>query len=413
MRAAQGPCLDSLVNLFGERPELLRLIRIESAQDEIYLAAFTEIVSYAHAYAAVVAGFKELFDVPEAVMPPATAGSPHPHGAERQVDVIADYDEILKRDFKRVHPIPYGVAAQIHVGGGLEQVEFASLYAQLCHFPIAAGHKGNIGRLSPGVQYYESDVVPRAGIFLAYVAQSDYEETLVRHGLGLLCGDYGVARGLDSADDGILVGDNGDTVELDVAGLDPLVEAEGGDVNGNLIGKLGHGGADAEFAGVLIELTTLLDTDCVAGDDDGDFDADRLDIAYCQEINMHAGIGDGVPLELVKDGGVFLASVEDEVDDVGLGGVGDSLELFCIDGEVDVLDAETIEVAGDESLCAEGLEGGFALDFTGRSVEFEMLHSFNIKMCYSSRYGPGPIAPKPVGFRNAGANIRRIIYDSN
>ena len=241
--------------------------------------------------------------------------------------------------------------------------------------------------------------MPGGGILCTYIAETGHQVSFVGHGLCLLGGgDYCVAGSLHAADDSVLVGSDGNAFKLYVTSLDPLVQTEGGNIYRNLVGKVLHDSAYADFAGVLIELATLLYADGVAGDDDGNLDVDGLLVIHCEEIYVQAVVGHRVPLKLVENCGEFLLAVQDKVDDVGLGSVGNSLEVLCVNGEKYVFYAEAVEVARDESLLAESLDGCFASYLSGLAVEFEMLHFFVFKMCYSSRKWTGTHCTKTKGF---------------
>ena len=186
-----------------------------------------------------------------------------------------------------------------------------------------------------------------------------------------------VAGGLDAADDGVFVGDDGRVLQTDVACTEFLVETEAGDVYGHLVRKVGHQGADTEFACRLEELATLLNTDGVSGDLDRDVDAYRLCLVDSEEIHVEAFVADRVPLEFVEDCGLLSAVVEGEVNDVRSRCVGQSAELFGVDGEKYILHAAAVEVAWHETLLAESLKCGLSVRFADLAFKFEMLHFFN------------------------------------
>ena len=57
--------------------------------------------------------------------------------------------------------------------------------------------------------------------------------------------------------------------------------------------------------------------------------------------------------------------------------MGNTLQLFLIDGEKDVfLDALSIEVAGNQTLCTEGLEDGLVALLADFAFKRKMLHVF-------------------------------------
>ena len=79
-------------------------------------------------------------------------------------------------------------------------------------------------------------------------------------------------------------------------------------------------------------------------------------------------------LELMDDGGVSLTVIKLDVDDVGVRGVGDPLEILVCDSEKDVLNTLAIEVARNKTLLADGLDDGFVADLTDFAVKLKMLH---------------------------------------
>ena len=94
----------------------------------------------------------------------------------------------------------------------------------------------------------------------------------------------------------------------------------------------------------------------MSGNLDRNVDCDWLLLVDCKEIHVQASVSYRVELELVKNSGVLL-SVEVEVNYIGARSVGDGLEFLCIYCEENVLESETVEIARNESLCAEGLDG--------------------------------------------------------
>jgi hypothetical protein len=108
-------------------------------------------------------------------------------------------------------------------------------------------------------------------------------------------------------------------------------------------------------------------------DIEGNFDGDRLLLVNSEEVYVEALVGYRMELKLVEDGHIGL-STEIEVDDVGCGSVGNHLEVLGFYCEEDVVHAEAIKVAGNETLFAEGLDDGLVTLLTDLSVELEMFH---------------------------------------
>jgi hypothetical protein len=75
----------------------------------------------------------------------------------------------------------------------------------------------------------------------------------------------------------------------------------------------------------------------------------------------------------VSNGGVGFAT-QFQVYDVGSGSMGKTLELFLVNGEEDVVDALTIEVARNQTLGTEGLENGLVTLLANFALKRKMLH---------------------------------------
>jgi hypothetical protein len=112
----------------------------------------------------------------------------------------------------------------------------------------------------------------------------------------------------------------------------------------------------------------------VAFELDGHVDGDRLLVIHCEEVDVEAIVLYGMELQLVKDHGVVVLSVEGEVDDVGIRSGKETLEVFLVDGEENVLDTVSIKIARYEALLAESLDDGFVSNLAGFPVKSEMLH---------------------------------------
>ena len=82
-----------------------------------------------------------------------------------------------------------------------------------------------------------------------------------------------------------------------------------------------------------------------------------------------------VPLALVSYCGVGLPTPV-QVNDLGSGRVGETLQLFLIDCEKDVVNTLTIEVAGNQALTAESLKDGFVAFLANFAFKRKMLHCF-------------------------------------
>jgi len=171
--AHEGPGACAGDDLFGELGDLFFLLVGEVAQHEVDLLALGEFMADADAQARPVLAFQQFGDVLEAVVAAVAAGGTQAQGSEGKVDVVADDEDVIQLDVQLLLPVADGVAGQIHVGRGLQEVEFAAFVADDGHVAVAAGLENDIGCLGPGIQYHKADVVSRGGVFGTDVAESD------------------------------------------------------------------------------------------------------------------------------------------------------------------------------------------------------------------------------------------------
>ena len=80
-----------------------------------------------------------------------------------------------------LRPVADGVAAQVHISGGLEQVHVPALEAEMGDVAVTLGRKNNIGCLCPGIQYHKSDIVSGRSVFGTDVAESGDQIGLLGH----------------------------------------------------------------------------------------------------------------------------------------------------------------------------------------------------------------------------------------
>ena len=97
-------------------------------------------------------------------------------GAKGKRQIVHDDEHVFQGDVLLFHPVAHGVAGEVHIRGGLEQNKPLVLQAHFGHSPVAAVFKKDIGRLGQGVQYSETYVVARVGIFGSDVAQAYNKE---------------------------------------------------------------------------------------------------------------------------------------------------------------------------------------------------------------------------------------------
>jgi len=170
-------------DLLAEVLHLGEFFVAEFAEDEIDLLTFCVVVSDAHADSGVFLGADELVDVVETIVSAAASVLPHPECAERKVEVVADHDDALRSDIQRVHPIPYGLAAEVHVCRRFQEGELTSLDGDFSYAAVTVGLKTDIGCLSPSIQYHESHIVSGLLVLDSDISQSDYQVVHTRNNI--------------------------------------------------------------------------------------------------------------------------------------------------------------------------------------------------------------------------------------
>ena len=177
--AHEGPSAGARDDLLRQLGNLLFLLVGEVAQHEVDLLSLGEFMTDADAQARPLLALQELGDVFQAVVAAVAAGCTQTQRPEGEVDVVADDQDVVQLDVQLLLPIADGVAGQVHVGRGLQEVEFAPFVADDGHVAVAAGLENDIGCLGPGIQYHKADVVSCGGVFGTDVAESDDQVRLL------------------------------------------------------------------------------------------------------------------------------------------------------------------------------------------------------------------------------------------
>jgi hypothetical protein len=105
------------------------------------------------------------------------------------------------------------MAAQVHVGRGLEKINAASLQAEDGHIAVTVCFKNGIGCVSPRIQHHKAHVMAGTGILRTNVPEPCNQVALASHksGSGLFgssnSAGVDVTGSLHIAKDGILVGE--------------------------------------------------------------------------------------------------------------------------------------------------------------------------------------------------------------
>ena len=111
-------------------------------------------------------------DVPQAVVPAVGAAGADAQLAQRQVEVVADHQEVRGFHLMKVEGLADAAATQIHKGFRLDQQEGLAAVVQLGHLGLepTAEPRGVLGQQVDDV---EADVVPGARVLRAGVAEAD------------------------------------------------------------------------------------------------------------------------------------------------------------------------------------------------------------------------------------------------
>jgi len=157
------------------------LLRIESSEHEIHLPSLLELVPHTYAHTGKGGRLQEELDVLEPVVAAVAPRSPHPESPEGEVEVVANDHNSLDGHILLLHPIADGIAAEVHKGGGLDEVKFPPLEPEECMIPVTSRRENDIGCLSPSIQYHKTYVVPRLCIFAPHVSKAEYEVRLLGH----------------------------------------------------------------------------------------------------------------------------------------------------------------------------------------------------------------------------------------
>ena len=104
-------------------------------------------------------------------MPGIAPAALDPDSTQRKRQIIHQNQDMVEVDALLVFPVPDCIAAEIHKCGRLKKHNLLVLDPPAANVAIPLGGKRNIGRLSEGVQYHKSDVVPGISVFVAYITQ--------------------------------------------------------------------------------------------------------------------------------------------------------------------------------------------------------------------------------------------------
>ena len=146
------------------------------AKHVFYLIALGEVMPHTETESREVAVAKGLDDMIQAVMGTATPFGAHPEPARRQVDIIADNEDILLRDILALHPVSDGLATEVHVCGGHRQNQRASLVFAFGNIGVPIGAKCGRQLLRQCVHHLKTYIVAGPGILILRIPQPKNKE---------------------------------------------------------------------------------------------------------------------------------------------------------------------------------------------------------------------------------------------
>ena len=104
-----------------------------------------------------------------------TAVGLHAYGADGKAEVVHHDQEVLQGNLFLLHPVAYGISAQVHVGAGLEQHQLGVLGAAMRHKAIPLVLERGLAGLRQRVHDVETDVMTCAFVFRSDVSETHNE----------------------------------------------------------------------------------------------------------------------------------------------------------------------------------------------------------------------------------------------
>lgn len=154
--------------------QFIHLLFIEGAQHVVDLLAFAIVVAYSKPQTGILLCLDDLLDV---FQPVVATGRPlwlEPYFAIRQSDIVCDNQQVLFGYFVLVHPVVYCFSTEVHIGGGLHQVDASALVLELRDEGMPIVLKLQALLIGQAIQHQKANVVAGELVFGAYVAQSGY-----------------------------------------------------------------------------------------------------------------------------------------------------------------------------------------------------------------------------------------------
>ena len=148
------------------------LLGSEASEDEIHLSAAGEVVADAETQAGVLLRAEDGGDVAQTVVAALATAGLHAQRAEGQGEVVGNDEELRGGDFLLVQPVAHGIAAEVHIRGGLEEEELLVLHADGRDEAVAAVLPRGAGIGSQLIDDAKAYVVARVGVLGTDIAET-------------------------------------------------------------------------------------------------------------------------------------------------------------------------------------------------------------------------------------------------
>ena len=157
------------------RPHLGKLFRGKMPKHIIYLTSARKIITDTETKTGKLLGSDHLCNILKPIMAGVASSRPNPYSSEWESQVIDSHYHIGNVDIFMLEPVTDCVTRQIHICRRLQQNNLSVFHTSAAYIAVALGCKRDIGCLSKGIQYTESNIVAGAGIFAADVPQPNKE----------------------------------------------------------------------------------------------------------------------------------------------------------------------------------------------------------------------------------------------
>jgi hypothetical protein len=102
--------------------------------------------------------------------PAITATRPDPDFCQRKGHIVHNHQNVLQANLFFVHPVLYGLSAQVHIGGGTNANKNLTLPFYIRHISQSVLPQCAAMLLHKGHHHIKANVVTGVGIFSTYIA---------------------------------------------------------------------------------------------------------------------------------------------------------------------------------------------------------------------------------------------------